>query len=128
MQLTVGAMSENLSLHFVVLHHTGIPKAHYDLMLETAPGSELATWRVKQWPLVGGSQLTELPNHRRKYLTFEGELSGGRGRVLAVTRGQCTIDARSGDDLLVRLETNQLTQEITLRRVNGDQWIASTQS
>ena len=75
-------------LRYVVLRHEGVPDPHLDLMFETSPGSMLATWRSQEWPLRTGTPITPLPDHRAAYLTYEGEVSGGRGTVRRVAEGR----------------------------------------
>jgi hypothetical protein len=75
-------------MRFVVLHHTKVERPHFDLMFETAPGSDLATWRSPVWPIVASTPVERLADHRRAYLDYQGPVSGGRGevrRVLATT-------------------------------------------
>jgi hypothetical protein len=74
-------------LRYVVLHHSGIDDPHLDLMIETTPGSDLATWRIPHWPPRADDQFTPLPIHRRHYLEYEGPISGNRGSVLQVASG-----------------------------------------
>lgn len=61
---------------------------HWDVMLES--DSALATWSIPpQSPL--GSSFTcpalRLPNHRKHYLDYEGEVAGNRGKVFRVDAG-----------------------------------------
>src|SRR5262249_5609576 len=64
---------------FVLLEHTwnGV---HWDLMLER--DGVLRTWAIDA-PVVSGRDLParSLGDHRLVYLDYEGEISGGRGRV-----------------------------------------------
>jgi hypothetical protein len=78
---------------FVVLWHECEPTAgrqvdsHYDLMLEA--DGVLRTWAIARWPEVGESVSAEpLVDHRLAYLDYEGELSGGRGSVKRIDRGE----------------------------------------
>lgn len=83
---------------------------HYDWMLDL-PGADggaggrggLVTFRVLERPEtvgVGGVIAGErLADHRRVYLTYEGEVSGGRGRVTRLARGACGLIAASGENL-----------------------------
>jgi len=49
-------------------------------MLEA--GSVLRTWALLEPPAGAGEQAAEaLPDHRPEYLSYEGEVSGGRGSV-----------------------------------------------
>lgn len=87
---------------------------HYDWLLEPEVGGGenpdervLIAWRVTERPDQAVGQdlaAVRLPAHRRLYLTHEGEVSGGRGRVRRVLTGECDIlrDTASGFEALVR--------------------------
>ena len=83
-------------LRYVVLFHEGFGEPHYDLMFETSPGSDLLTWRSDSWPLQTNAILTPIAVHRRAYLEYEGEISGGRGAVQSVHAG--TFELQQNDD------------------------------
>jgi hypothetical protein len=74
-------------LRYVILRHEDIPQPHFDLMLETAPGSDLTTWRSDRWPIDTPTPLTKLADHRPAYLEYEGPVSGNRGSVRRVEAG-----------------------------------------
>jgi hypothetical protein len=84
-------------LQFVVLHHTGIDEPHFDFLLESAPGSDLATWRMPVWPptLDQATPAKRLRDHRRFYLTHTGEIpsppGNPRGYVARIDQGHCAI-------------------------------------
>lgn len=74
---------------FVVHYHTDCKSPHYDLMLNY--GDALATWQLgislsemveKQTILV-----RKIPDHRLFYLTYEGEISRGRGKIKRIDFG-----------------------------------------
>ena len=76
---------------FVILHHQMPPESdkpsHWDFMLEAANGLE--TWALPAEPLGQQEQIAEqLPLHRIEYLTYEGPVSGNRGRVVRWDRGE----------------------------------------
>lgn len=50
-------------------------------------------------PLIGGGQVraARMPDHRAAYLTFEGPLSGDRGRVTRLARGR-VLELRVSDE------------------------------
>lgn len=75
--------------------------AHFDLMLEVAGQDRLRTLQMARWPLAVGETCAapELPPHRRDYLEYQGEVSGGRGRVQRVAAGHWT-----GDDSDIALD------------------------
>ncbi|TVQ31359.1 MAG: hypothetical protein EA376_09615 [Phycisphaeraceae bacterium] len=76
----------------LLLHETPDGASHHDWMLERAPGGLLATFRVDERidRLDGGAFEAEaIGDHRRAYLDYEGEVSGGRGHVRRVASGWC---------------------------------------
>ena len=75
------------TLRYVVLRHEDIPEPHFDLMFETTPGSDLATWRSDRWPIDAPTPLVKLADHRPAYLEYEGPISGNRGSVRRVAAG-----------------------------------------
>lgn len=114
-------------MRFVLLEHdlraaaAGTPggQIHWDLMIETAADEKLTTWRLLADPLRTSGEIVAEPIgvHRREYLEFEGELSGGRGQVRRIDRGEIEILER-GDGWLFRLwgDALQGTFEIVLSR------------
>ena len=106
-------------LRYVVLRHEGVEEPHFDLMFETSPGSALATWRAPEWPLKTGTPLAHLPDHRPRYLTYEGEVSDDRGWVRRVASG--THQIRQDHLLLV---VTQLEDGTVLRLFRGGPTVA----
>jgi hypothetical protein len=78
---------------FVVLHHSGVQPEHFDLLIQV-PGQEaLLTWRVEA-PLESwgnGTIAVRIADHRAIYMTYEGEISGGRGTVKRVAEGAVRV-------------------------------------
>ena len=118
-----------MSEAFVVQRHSGLGPTHYDLML--ADGDSLATWRLPDAPAglsPGGSMPAErLAPHRRKYLDYEGPVSGGRGRVDIFDKGSCLRLATDELCWRVALEGKRLRGVFELRRNSADseRWIFS---
>ena len=108
-------------LRFVILHHEGIDDPHFDLMLETAPGSPLATWRSPIWPITERTALVQLANHRREYLEYEGEISGDRGRVRRVEAGTYQISDHPDGAKLIRWDAGA-APPLLLQRIEADRW------
>jgi hypothetical protein len=76
------------TLRWVVLQHDVIPDRHFDLMIESKPGGSLHTWRCPQNPVAQHMTMAvRIANHRQRYLDYEGEVSGNRGRVVRVAAG-----------------------------------------
>ena len=111
-------------LRYAILYHSGVETPHYDLMFETSPGSELATWRSPVWPLLQPAVLTRLADHRRDYLTYEGPVSNNRGEVKQVSAGVCTIRRFDEDQFWsIRFPDLQLPP-LHLKFGDADQWLA----
>ena len=74
---------------FVVLLHTGHGELHYDFMI--SEGEVLATWQFGSNPAeIGiGDAISgrKLPDHRAKYLDFEGPVGENRGHVARIDGG-----------------------------------------
>ena len=111
-------MSEE-RLRYVVLRHEGVDSPHFDVMFETSPDGPLSTWRATEWPLRLGTPLVHLPDHRRSYLTYEGELSNNRGRVRRIAVGTHQVS----DDHPVLLVT-KLEDGTVLRLFRGSPSVA----
>src|SRR5262245_41993464 len=88
---------------FVLLEHrwNGV---HWDLMLETETGGLLRTWAIDS-EVVAGLDLParELGDHRADYLDYEGEVSGNRGTVRRIDRGEYTTEIWTPGLVRVRL-------------------------
>jgi len=114
---------------FVIILHTGCGPEHYDLMLEMLEAGEaLATWRLERdcLDLRPGEALAarKLPDHRRAYLSHQGPVSGGRGRVTQVHAGTYETLDRRPDRLVVRLDSPGASATFELARTAepGDEW------
>jgi len=75
---------------FVLLYHILSDNPHWDLCLDL--GDVLATWRIEADPLANDPAPAPLAarriaDHRRAYLDYEGPVSGDRGHVRRVDRG-----------------------------------------
>ena len=112
-----------MTTRFVVLHHSGIAEPHFDLMFDIGPDAPLITWRSPGWPIDRPVVITRLPDHRREYLTYQGEVSKDRGCVERVAEGWCEVEmsenrwnVKWGDPALAALIIN--------RQIDA-RWIAS---
>lgn len=102
-------MSNSINKRFVILHHQ-IPakpgresSQHWDLMLED--GSELLTWAIQERPEAGKTiPARQLPNHRLKYLDYEGPISDDRGSVSRFLAGGFVWLERENDRIKVELQ------------------------
>ena len=102
---------------FVLLEHrwNGV---HWDFMLERPDGSALRTWALDA-PVVSGRAVAAraLDDHRAAYLDYEGDVSGGRGSVRRVDRGEYETLVWTPDSVRVRLSGGQLAGPAEVWRV-----------
>jgi len=110
------------TLRYVILRHDGVAEPHFDLMLETYPGSQLSTWRLANWPVESTTPATRLRDHRRFYLEYEGEVGGHRGFVHRIADGTCEIEIGEGSVWKIRILTGTTPQPFTLKLVEGEMW------
>jgi DNA polymerase Ligase (LigD) len=102
---------------FVILEHTwnGV---HWDLMLEA--GGQLRTWAIVA-PIAFDVDLParDLADHRLAYLDYEGPVSGNRGSVRRVERGEYQVLAWTPDRIHVHLTGAQLVGKAALWRAGS---------
>lgn len=79
---------------FALLEHTTHAGVHWDLLIEYAPGSPLATWRLLANPLDGHMPIAaeRIADHRSIYLTYAGPISGDRGSVRRLDGGESSLE------------------------------------
>lgn len=112
---------------FVIHLHTGHGPDHFDLMLQRGPA--LATWRVEADPaaLAPGAEApaVRLPDHRTAYLTYEGPVRRGRGRVRRVDAGTYERIGADDDVWEIVLSGHGCRGRYALRREAGgaDRWV-----
>jgi hypothetical protein len=98
---------------FVLLEHVwnGV---HWDLMLES--GEMLRTWAIDE-PVVANRELPAraLADHRRMYLDYEGEVSGGRGQVRRLDAGTFKPLIWSPEHVRIEIAGSQLAGAVDLR-------------
>ncbi len=103
---------------FVVQEHFTTPH-HFDFMLER--GEVLATWSFALPPeqALGGQDGARIHDHRRVYLEYEGEISGGRGRVAIHDRGEYDTLEWTHERVRVTLRGGMLAGEWMLENAGG---------
>ncbi len=69
------------------------PGLHWDLLIEFPDQDRLPTWQLAADPTETANPITarRIPDHRRLYLDYEGEITGGRGTVRRIDRGHVQI-------------------------------------
>jgi hypothetical protein len=109
--------NEAMALRYVVLKHVLTHETHFDLMLEVEGQELLRTLQLKAWPLAPGESCAaaEIAPHRRVYLEYEGEISGGRGHVHRVEvgtwNGDITLRPEGAAPVTLRIAAGQATVE-----------------
>lgn len=84
---------------YVILKHTTETGVHFDLLLDLTGSGPLQTWQSETDPRLPGAEFHRLPDHRRIYWTYEGEISGGRGQVERFAQGRCQVLNATGTAL-----------------------------
>jgi hypothetical protein len=111
-------------LRYAILHHSDVAEPHYDLMFETLPGSDLATWRSDVWPIEQPTAVTRLRDHRRFFLQYEGALTEQRGMVQRIAEGQCDVEIGEANVVRIRIINGTTPVTLTLRKIADKQWQA----
>jgi hypothetical protein len=108
---------------FVVQEHTTPDGVHWDLMLEQ--GDALTTFRLEQPPqaaLTGQVRAVKIFDHPLRFLTYEGPVQKGTGRVRIVDRGTCAAVDEAGATIALELQGIILRGSFTLTRIEGTIW------
>ena len=108
-----------MRLRFVILRHDMPPGSdrpdHWDLLLPT--GELLKTWELLKPPDDPEPQtVAQLADHRPFYLDFEGELSGGRGRVEQWDAGMCVLSEVTETRIDAAIKGKRLVGAVALTR------------
>jgi hypothetical protein len=101
-------------MRFVLLQHDAPAEtmgpnhhlvAHWDFMVEVPGQERLATWRLSENPVTAAGPIAaeRIADHRREYLTYEGEISDGRGAVRRLDGGDVVVERLANDELVARL-------------------------
>ncbi len=109
---------------FVIQMHSGYGPVHYDLMLQK--DDVLATWQLACRPsgTVGESMAAkQLDDHRAEYLSYEGPVSGERGRVEIVDRGTYELISEDNTHWVIRFCGRHISGTYELTHTGpGDNW------
>jgi len=114
----------------LLLHQTPAGR-HHDWLIggpdyRTDPSSRLWTARIRpaseRWRKLGVFDLQQLPHHRRTYLRYQGPLTGGRGHVKRIDRGQVVILLWREGRIVLDVTLDRFNGPIELTRVGGTAW------
>ncbi len=117
---------------FVILHHE-LPSdhqrpSHWDFMIEV--GDALRTWALAGEPRASAAIDAEsLTDHRLAYLTYEGPISGNRGRVTRWDEGTYKLLEESAEVLWLRLDGRKCRGVVALAKAataeEPQRWLVS---
>lgn len=125
-------------MRFVILHHTAWPGKpdHYDLLIQVHEGTENDRFlkafytEVNALPIPSQadetrreSRLMQQEDHRISYLTYQGQVGGGRGRVVRVDEGECEhLMEPTREELKCHLKGQRLNGIFRLRHHEQAEW------
>lgn len=93
--------------------------SHWDLLLEE--GESLRAWALSSPPILRETvEAFALPDHRPKYLDYEGPVSNGRGSVSRWDHGTYRSVQEDDSTLIVELDGERISGRIVLVRETND--------
>ena len=95
---------------------------HFDWMLARDDHGPLRTFRLDRDVSQDSASFEAEPlaDHRRMYLAYEGEISGNRGSVVRVARGQCRILTSTDSEIEILVELGARRGNVRgIRQPNG---------
>lgn len=115
---------------YAILHHKLPDGEHWDVLLEQ--DDALATWQLAEKP--AGPDALPIPavrifDHRKKYLDYEGPISGDRGSVTRFDGGELRIHETGQQRWLFDLAGHIFCGRFCLTRVpdgGQDHWLFTT--
>jgi len=119
----VGLWRIKMTSRFVVQEHTTADGVHWDLMLEKGDG--LSTFRLEQPPETALDHLVravKIFDHPLRFLTYEGPVQKGTGRVRIVDRGTCNVSEGGEEAMALELQGEILQGTFLLTRLDGAFW------
>jgi hypothetical protein len=108
---------------FALLLHTH-PREHYDLVMDQPESDELATWRISNEIIPNFTSLhaRKIFDHRRAYLTYEGEVSNNRGRVKRIDEGTIVAHRWTPDSIDITMSGSLISGRFKLSLIAHDNW------
>ena len=116
-------MSEELK-QFVIAEHTKGIAVHWDFMLES--GDCLQTYRLDTPPekIAGQTAVCaeRIFDHPLKFLTYNGPVNDGKGKVRIVDEGVYEITSEDRNKIALDLTGGTLKGKFTLEHIEDDKW------
>ncbi|HNS22348.1 MAG TPA: DNA polymerase ligase N-terminal domain-containing protein [Sedimentisphaerales bacterium] len=108
---------------FVVQQHTTIEGVHWDLMLEQ--DGVLTTFRLEAEPaqaMARAVRAVKIFDHPLRFLTYEGPVQKGTGKVRIVDSGSYSDRDRRDDLRSLTMNGAILNGDFTLSRIENAEW------
>jgi hypothetical protein len=108
---------------FVIQEHTRGNEVHWDLMLEL--GDVLRTWRLDKAPGQIGTEpaaATRSFDHNLRFLTYQGPVNEGLGRVRIADEGKFEVLEESESQMHIDFRGNVLLGRFVLKNIQHDEW------
>ncbi len=114
------------SRRFVILaHQRPDGDVHYDLLVESVGAGREGvcfTWSFAKPPADREQRCRRIFDHPSRFLTYEGPLREGLGRVNRQDAGTCSLDGDPDRSLVLTLSGDTITGAFRLRRISeGEQ-------
>lgn len=123
-------------LRTVVLRHQRKQDTHYDWLIAglVEDASRCLTFRIsdppRHWPRLGWITATQLPDHRKHYLSYQGWVSSApddpagqmRGKVVRVDAGYVSVQLQTRFRLILLTRWRSETFRVDLRRIRAHHW------
>ncbi len=110
---------------FVILAHERPDGAvHYDLLIESVGAGREGvcfTWSFAEPPADREQRCRRIFDHPSRFLTYEGPLREGLGRVHRHDAGTCQLDGDPDETLVLTLTGDPIIGTFRLRRLSRDQ-------
>ena len=121
----IGGMRKDKLLRFVIQRHTrDVERPHWDLMLER--GTVLETYRVCLSPEDWGvkpAEAVKIFDHPLKFLSYEGNVNKGKGRVEIADAGTYRLLTQNNEEQRQLLFAGKLLKgEFQLCLIESDRW------
>ncbi|QQE12430.1 hypothetical protein JD969_02855 [Planctomycetota bacterium] len=104
----------------------GVPGVRYGEGAKNGEEARLWTWRIEVgsdgWEMGKRYEMVRNFDHRETYLTYEGEISGGRGMVVRVDEGEHEVVSWREQRIETRLRFEKFVGIAELRCIKGEYW------
>ncbi len=93
---------------------------HYDLLIEQEEACITFSFKTDPFKDLMG-RCTRKPDHRKHYLTYEGEVAGGRGKVRRVRSGE-VMDVKAKEDEILLLGILSFEFRMEFKLIKETEW------